>query len=214
MIQAFHDRTNSQGNLFLLLALASCVLLAPWSEAAKEWFSLDRAAVSQGQYWRIWTGQLVHTSWFHLGLNLVGLLCLMQIFGREIRAVNWLAGYLFISPFIAVCWLVADWNNLSISAGYDYVVGLSALLHGLFAFAACLVMQRDRLIASGVILVIGAKLLAEQLYGPSVMTGEFIGMPVAAEMHVYGYVGGICAALLLLGGMKIYAFYPLAICEK
>jgi hypothetical protein len=39
-------------------------------------------------------------------------------------------------------------------------------------------------------------------------------MPVAAEMHVYGYVGGIGAALLLLGGMKIYAFYPLAACEK
>ena len=73
----------------------------------------------------------------------------------------------------------------------DYVVGLSALLHGLFAYAACLAIRRDNLLAAGALLIIGGKVVWEQINGPSAMTSGLIDIPVASDVHLYGFMGGL-----------------------
>ena len=35
--------------------------------------TISSAVLKDGEIWRLWTGQLVHSSWAHLGQNLVGL---------------------------------------------------------------------------------------------------------------------------------------------
>ena len=81
---------------------------------------------------------------------------------------------------------------------FGYVVGLSALLHGLFAYAACLAMPRDGLLAAGTLLVIGAKVMWEQLQGPSRLIEDLVGLPVAADTHLHGFIGGLLLGVIMV----------------
>ena len=74
---------------------------------------------------------------------------------------------------------------------FGTVFGLSAVLHGLFAYGACLAMRRDGLLASGVLLIIGAKVVWEKLQGTETLVERLIDMPVAADMHLYGFATGL-----------------------
>ena len=188
---------NTRGLSLYSLAFV-CLLLAPWSELSMQIFSMDRAGLEQGEYWRFWSGQLVHSSWAHLLLNLVGLAVLQQLFGEELATRSWLLAFVVLSLFIGLCWYWAPAVTWLPADGYAYVVGISALLHGLFMYAACLAFRRDGLLAMGALLVIGAKVLWEQLAGPSTMTADLIGMPVATGVHLYGFVGGILLGLLVM----------------
>ncbi len=181
---------NKKGLSLYLLAVA-CLLLAPWSEVGMEVFAMNRAGLEAGEYWRIWTGQLVHSSWTHLWLNLIGLAVLQQIFGDELTTRNWLWGFIIIALLIGICWMAFSDASWLLFASRDYVVGLSALLHGLFAYAACLAMRRDSLLAAGALLVIGGKVVWEQLNGPSEFTAGLIDIPVAIDVHLYGFTAGL-----------------------
>jgi len=146
-------------------------------------FSLDRSDLAGGEVWRFWTGPLVHLSWTHIGLNVAGLILLQQMFGQELRPVTLAWGYGIIALLIGLCFMAFS--------RFGYVVGLSALLHGLFAMAACLAMRRDGLLSAGVLLVVGGKVLWEQLQGPSTFVEDLVGLPVAADTHLYGFGGGL-----------------------
>jgi rhomboid family GlyGly-CTERM serine protease len=173
---------SRQGASLYLLALA-CLLLAPYGDSGFDLFALDSGPVSKGEYWRFWTGPLVHLSWPHLGLNLLGLILLQQMLGSEFRLVVWLWGYAIVSLAVGICFMAFS--------SFGYVVGLSAVLHGLFAFAACLAVRRDGLLATGVLLVVGAKVIWEKLHGPSAFIQDLVGLPVAADTHLYGYAAGL-----------------------
>jgi len=188
---------NTQG-LSVYVIAAGCLLLSPWSSAGMDYFSMDRAALTNVEYWRFWTGQLVHVSWPHLLLSFTGLAVLQQMFGEELRAASWTLAYVVISLVIGVGWLLFDESGWLPFGGYDYVVGLSAMLHGLFAYAACLAMRRDQLLASGALLIIGAKVGWENMYGPSELTAGIIDLPVAATTHLYGYAGGLSLAAIVI----------------
>ena len=181
---------NKKGLSLYLLAVA-CLLLAPWSEVGMDVFAMDRAGLNAGEYWRIWTGQLVHSSWTHLWLNLVGLAILQQIFGDELNALNWAWGFVIIALLIGICWMAFSDASWLPFVSRDYVVGMSALLHGLFAYAACLAMRRDSLLGAGALLIIGGKVVWEQINGPSEVTAGLIDIPVASDVHLYGFIAGL-----------------------
>jgi rhomboid family GlyGly-CTERM serine protease len=181
---------NKEGLSLYLLAVA-CLLLAPWSEVGMQVFAMDRSSIEAGEYWRIWTGQLVHSSWTHLWLNLLGLAVLQQIFGDELTTLNWLWGCAVIALLIGTSWMAFSDASWLPFASRDYVVGLSALLHGLFAYAACLAMRRDSLLAGGALLIIGGKVVWEQVNGPSEFTAGLIDIPVASDVHLYGFAAGL-----------------------
>ena len=56
------------------LVLAVAVLAATAVPEAVGLLRLDRAAVLGGEFWRLWTGHLVHGSAQHLAWNVVALL--------------------------------------------------------------------------------------------------------------------------------------------
>ena len=180
-------RVNRQGLILYLLA-AGCLLLAPWNDTALQSFALDRGDLRDAEIWRIWTGPLVHNSWEHLGLNLAGLVLLQQMFGQELRPVVAAWGYAVVAVVVAICFMAFS--------RFGYVLGLSAVLHGLFAYAGCLGLRRDGLLAAGALLLVGGKVLWEQIEGPSGVIQDIIGLPVAADTHLYGFAGG-----LLLGAV-------------
>jgi len=178
------------------LLVIGCLLLGPWNEAGIELCKLDRSALQDGEYWRFWTGQLVHLSWQHLLLNVAGVIVLQQMFGKELNVVVLLWGYAVIGLVIGVCMLAFS--------RFGSIVGLSAMLHGLFAFAACLAMRRDGLLGWGVLLVIGAKVVWEQLQGGSNFMQELIGLPVAVDTHLYGFSAGlVLGAVMVASGNRL-----------
>jgi rhomboid family GlyGly-CTERM serine protease len=191
----FVELLNPKGIAVYLIGVA-CLLMAPWSDSAFEYLALDQQGLQYGEVWRIWTGQFVHTSWIHLGLNIAGLIALQQIFGDELERYDWGYAVVFISAFIGIVWYGA--SVLGIYGSFAYVVGASALLHGLFSYAALLSLRGDKLLGTCVLLVIGAKIAWELFAGASVDSAEMIGMPVAVETHLYGYVAGLLAGIWVL----------------
>jgi rhomboid family GlyGly-CTERM serine protease len=182
---------NKQG-LSLYLILLGCLFLGPWNPTGADLFELDRSELKDGEYWRFWTGQLVHLSWQHLLISAAGLIILQQLFGKELNIVVWLWGFAVISLVVGVCMLAFS--------RFGSFVGLSALLHGLFAYGAILAMRRDGLLAWGVLIVVGAKIIWEQIQGGSIWMQDFIGLPVATDAHLYGFAAG-----LVLGAVMVAA---------
>lgn len=188
----------NRNGLSVYLVAAACLLAAPWSSSTFDYLALDQQGLQNGEFWRIWTGQFVHTSWIHLLLNLAGLLALQQIFGDELEKYDWGYSAVFISAFIGIVWYGA--SVLGIFGSFGYIVGASALLHGLFSYAAMLSLRSDRLLGVSVLAVVGIKIGWEMFAGASVESSALIGMPVAVETHLYGYVAG------LLAGIWLYVF--------
>jgi rhomboid family GlyGly-CTERM serine protease len=186
---------NTDGLSIYLLA-AACLMLGPWSNYGMQFFSLDRAGLEQGEYWRLWSGPLVHASWTHLALNMAGLIILQQLFGEELKGRHWLTAFSVLSPVIGICWYASPAIPWLPANNYAYITGLSAVLHGLFVYAACSGLRRDRVLASIVLLAISTKVALEQIFGASASTAELIDLPVATDAHMYGFVGGVAFGLV------------------
>lgn len=185
---------NRQG-LSLYVLLLGCLLLAPWNDAAMADFGLVRSALRDGEAWRFLTGHFVHSNWTHLGLNVAGLVLLQQLFGQELRPVVWGWGYVFVAVCIGICMLAFS--------RFGSVYGFSGVLHGLFAFAACLALTRDPLLAAGTLLLVGGKVVWEQISGSSSFVERLIDMPVATDIHLYGAVSGVVLGAVMAASARL-----------
>jgi len=79
-----------------------------------------------------------------------------------------------------------------------WYAGLSGVLHGLIVFGALAAWRRDRkgiwLVA---VVLVGLKLVMEQLRGVPGSLSDLIGAPVAVDGHLWGAISGAVAVLLL-----------------
>ncbi len=172
-------------NLYTLLTIISVICLALQFEpmtSLTEWHAYN---IRHGEWWRIVTGNLTHTNFAHLGMNLAGLWVISFIFRPSSR--NFLIIFLLLCTFVCALNL---FTNMSV------YVGLSGVLHGLFAFWALREVFEAR--RSSILLVAGliAKVVWEQLYGPSTSTAAMIGARVAVDAHLLGAIGGLGMALI------------------
>src|SRR5262245_20822538 len=66
--------------------LAACVLLALpelGGDPVRQALSYDRAALADGQWWRVISGHFVHLDADHLFVNLMGLVLMWALFARD-----------------------------------------------------------------------------------------------------------------------------------
>ena len=149
----------------------------------------ERAAVLDGQWWRLVTGHLVHADAAHLAWNLAGAALVWWLFGAEYGRLEWLVIVLASAAAIDIAFL--GWMP-----GLDWYVGLSGVLHGCMAagLAAWLARARDPL---GLLVPIpfAPKLVSEHWQGPLPFTAGTLALPVIVEAHSYGAIGGLAAAL-------------------
>jgi rhomboid family GlyGly-CTERM serine protease len=178
----------------LLLSLL-CALLylggeyLPWVD---EFLVYRRAGISEGELWRLLSGNLLHTNHWHLLMNLAGLWVIVLLYADHLSRAG--LGWLFVS----LCLL----EGLGLYGFYPELsayVGLSGVLHGLFGFGA--IMDVSRGIKSGWLLLLGVivKVGHEQLFGASDQVRDMIGARVATESHLVGLLGGLLCAALFLG---------------
>ncbi len=143
-----------------------------------------RSAISAGEWWRLLSGNLLHTNHWHLLMNLAGLWVIAFLHEMHYRVGN------FILLFISLAALQGIGLYLLFPAVSGYV-GLSGLLHGLFTYGALKDIQHR--IRSGYLLFAGvcAKVVYEQFYGTTDQITRLIGAKVATESHLIGVICGI-----------------------
>jgi rhomboid family GlyGly-CTERM serine protease len=178
-----------------LLAPAATGLMSALLELGGEPVRLllryDREALQSGEIWRLLSAHLVHLGPSHMFMNVAALAVLAVIFAPMLRGRDWL--------------LAAGCSALAIDAGLfffhpiiEWYVGLSGVLHGLWA-AGCVLglLQRRREAIPLAVLLVG-KLAYEGLLGPLPMTSEIAAGSVVTQAHAWGAAGGALSALIPL----------------
>lgn len=152
----------------------------------------DAQLIGQHQYWRLLTANWVHLNLVHMLLNAAGICALWLLHGEYYRPTTYI-GIIIISGLSVTLGLLILAPHLS---GY---VGLSGVLHGLFAWGLGKDFESGKwsawLLTAGLLL----KLTAEAIFGADPGISQLIGAPVATEAHLLGATsGGLLAILTFL----------------
>jgi rhomboid family GlyGly-CTERM serine protease len=160
-------------------------------QPAVNWLRYERKAVLAGQAWRLLTCHLAHLGWAHLLINTVALALLTSLLGKQQRASDW--------------WLVALTSAVAIGGGLllfnpsvAWYMGLSGVVHGLFAAGCLALLRRHPTVAALALFALAGKLAWEQIHPVVAAREALIGGPVIVHAHLYGAAGG------LLGGLAIH----------
>lgn len=177
------------------LALAGLVIAAggdPFGAVLR----YDRAAIDDGEFYRLITGHLVHLGWSHLLLNAAGLVLVWVLVGTAWRPSQWFA-------ILVMTIAGLDLGFWTLMPELRWYVGLSGVLHGLFV-AGIVGSFRARTAESAVLLVlVAAKLVYEFLFGPLPGSESSAGGNVITGAHLFGAVAGSIAAGLVLAAARI-----------
>ncbi len=177
------------------LITACCILLHFMD--TNSLLAFRRDGIANGEYWRLFTGNLLHTNQWHLLMNLAGLWVLLLLFKPHFQALS------FTLLFSALCLLQGLGLYLFYPGLLGYV-GLSGMLHGLFTYGA--IRDISTGLKSGYLLLLGViiKVAYEQIFGASVQVTEMIGARVATEAHLVGVITGIFVVGLVSLFSKLY----------
>lgn len=173
----------------LLLASLS-TLFALIGEPATHWLRYDRLAILGGQWWRLLSGNMVHLGWPHLVLNLAGLFLVWLLFRHTLTTRRWIL-------VTAASALAIGGGLLMFDPGLEWYVGLSGVLHGLFAAGLVTALFAGNRADWLLLIFFAAKIAWEQSVGTMPGTAEIAGGNVIVDAHLYGAIGGAVAALLL-----------------
>lgn len=177
-------------NRYFVVTLISLLCILLFSLGLDDALAYRRDNILEGQWWRLLSGNFLHTNIWHLAMNLAGLWVIVLLFEQHYSAKTVALLVLSLGLMQGFGLLIFFPNTL----GY---VGLSGLLHGLFVYGAvqdiCKGLKMGYLLTLGVIL----KVTYEQSFGASQEVTSLIGARVATEAHLIGVVSGfICLACL------------------
>lgn len=146
----------------------------------------DRAALADGEWWRLLTAHFIHLTFRHAALDLAGLALLWALFARDLSPGRWAIVVLTAAAAI-------DCGLWLLDPAVVWYLGISGVLHGALAAGAFVRLRRGEVegwLLAGLLL---AKLVYEQIHGAMPFSGD---MPVTVDAHLYGTLGGLAAAIL------------------
>jgi|TARA_B110000014_G_C20109428_1_gene584129 rhomboid family GlyGly-CTERM serine protease len=152
----------------------------------------QRDLISNGEYWRVFTGHFFHTNAYHYALNMGALFMLWLLHGHFYSLKSYTLLFLFSSIICSIGLYYFDPTLIR-------YVGLSGVLHGIFVFGACMdIKAKDK---TGYLLLLGllVKVAHEQFYGASTDVIDLIDASVAINAHLWGAVGGAIFSIVYLG---------------
>jgi rhomboid family GlyGly-CTERM serine protease len=159
--------------ILLLAALVSAAALR-WPGLA-ELAVLDRGAVAGGQWWRLWSGHLLHLDPAHALLNLGALAVILLLAVRQRMLGEVIAAAVLGMPLLSLALLWLD-------PALDWYAGLSGLLHGLLVIVLA---RRGGAIAWLLLGLIAFKLVYEWRFG-----SRWEGWTVITLAHRLGAAAG------------------------
>lgn len=190
-VQTRPDTTTVLAWLLPGALLIIAALLAATGDSGREWLRFERGPIDDGELWRLITGHFVHLGLTHFLLNSAGLVLVWILVGRGFAFLEWLA---IIAGSIAAI----DIGLWIFSPELEWYVGLSGLLHGMLVGGILANWGERRSEALILGLVIAAKLAYEQLLGPLPGSEGTSGGTVIVDAHLYGVVGGMILAGILI----------------
>lgn len=153
----------------------------------KDTLNFHSDAIYKGEVWRMLTGHLLHSNLNHLLLNLGGLFLLWALHGEYYETkYTWI--------IIILCGFLTSLSLMLLSDTHRYV-GLSGVIHSLFAWGAIQDLRYGY--RSGWLLIIGLfiKIVAEQIFGASDQIASMIATEVAIDSHLFGAFSGLFVAI-------------------
>lgn len=149
-------------------------------------FVWDRIEIQNGQWWRIFTGNLTHTNMNHLGMNIAGLLL-----------ITWLhASYYEKYAVGLMIWIMMGAIGLALFlTPFDWYVGFSGVLHGLFVWGVVKDIQQKVPLGWLMLFAILAKLTLDVINKGDSMTAALIEANVAYQAHWIGAFVGFLFAM-------------------
>lgn len=143
----------------------------------------QRERIMEGELWRIWTGNLVHTNYVHYALNMLGLLLLLLLFQALISV--W-AAFFALSVLITGVGL----GLYFFSPTLIWYAGLSSALYGGYVIASIYaITKRDYYLGIPVLLIILGKFTWNELNPESLNASiPLTGAPTAQDAHRYGMI--------------------------
>ena len=186
-------RVERRGWVAIGLLAAVVVLLSLAPDVAT--LRYERVLIlQQGEWWRLLTGHLVHANVHHLLLNLAGLALVVALFPVEYSLAGW-------TVIVLASVLAIDLGFVFLRPGLVWYVGASGVLHGVLAAGAIKWWrEQPRWLAAVLSAILLGKLTWEQTQGALPLSGS---MPVIVDAHLFGAVGGACAALALWQKQRI-----------
>ncbi|MCW9059855.1 MAG: rhombosortase [Gammaproteobacteria bacterium] len=148
----------------------------------------QRESLLSGQWWHLLTAHFAHANFAHWALNMAGLAIIAAIYRREATA----------SSLITVTGVLTLWVSAALLLLHPELVwylGFSGVLHGVFAYYALRAVLAGERVQLAALAMLGSKLAYEHGFGPASATQTLIGVPVVAEAHLYGAVGGFLIAV-------------------
>jgi rhomboid family GlyGly-CTERM serine protease len=172
----------------VIFVLVLAVLLGLSDESGREVLRYDRAAIANGEVWRLLSGHFVHLGWSHLILNGVGMVLIAYLVAATFGAVQWLA-------IAAIVITGIDLGFWFLAPQLSWYVGLSGLLHGLLAAGAVDGLRSRQLECWVIGVFLVGKLGYEQLLGPLPGSEASTGGNVVVAAHLYGAISGALSGL-------------------
>jgi rhomboid family GlyGly-CTERM serine protease len=174
-----------------MIIVGIAAVLALTGESGREWLRYDRVAIADGESWRLLSGHFVHLGASHLLLNVAGLLLIWYLVGTAFSLIHWL---LILAGTIAG----VDLGFWFFSPGLTWYVGLSGLLHGLFAAGILATLSSQTKEASVLGALLLGKLVYEQFVGPLPGSEGPTGGTVIVDAHLYGAISAAVLASAVL----------------
>lgn len=182
--------TNS-GNITLHIAFITIALIG--LQVLQSDLVFQRHAINDGEFWRIITGNLVHTNIPHLVMNITGLWLFWMLFDENLTA-----SLLYFS--LLVTGLTVGIGIYLLNPELIWYAGLSGSLYGLYIIGATSALcNKDYISSIPVLMLIPGKLFIDATQkGMSNVSAELIGAPVATDAHFYGFFSAIFISILIV----------------
>lgn len=172
----------------ILVTLICCALVF----APSAWFEsliFNRQGIAEGEVWRLFTGNLLHSNNYHLLLNMLGMWVFWYVY-YDLANVRW-QGLFLLLPMVGCTLLLWSFNP-----EMQRYVGMSGALHGLVVCFAAADLFHNRRLSILVLLGVAVKIAAEQIMGPSASLEVMIGARVAIDAHLWGALSGALVAIV------------------
>ncbi len=166
-------------------------LIALIGSDANHWLRFDRAALLNGEVWRLISGHFAHLGWSHLVMNVFGLILIWVLFNNTAPDRRWVMLLLLSSLGTSLLLL---WLNPAL----QWYVGLSGVLHAFFVFGCLNEINTGRQSSWILLAVVVAKLIWEQIAGPLPGSEQSAGGNVIVDAHFYGAIIGLITGLTFI----------------
>lgn len=154
---------------------------------------LSRDEILSGEFWRLFTGHLVHAGREHLRWDVLSLVGIGFVFEEYLRRRFW--------HVLAISALAVGAGLVILEPGLPSYCGLSGVLNGLLV-AGALLGARDEAAAgrrpvawmcAAAVILAAAKIVVEARFGSLFTDPARLGAPTVLLSHALGFAGGAIA---------------------